>query len=423
MTSNSYSFFSNSNHKNQRQLDSILFYWKVRIRRHRTKISYILLLFIIVLLYIFGIFTRLLELDYERNFTYPIHSTNFRYLIEAMKSGLKSLEFIKPLNNFTFVYEHNPDWKCKTTKSFPPDPITLLIVVKSAVCNYHFRSAIRNTWGYESRFADVNIRTVFVLGLCPPINDNKNSMQSQCPIRPKSQILSTKSTSWLQSLSSPVNESYDCASLIELEHKTFNDLVQIQFIDSYYNNTLKTISSLHWVTTHCSNVPFILFVDDDYYVSVKNLLKYTRNFLHHVSNDDDDDGSEERVQFDGRLYMGYVFPNSRPMRHWTSKWYIKLDDYPFSRYPPYVTGGCFLVNNRTLTDLYYASLYTKRFKFDDVYLGILAKKMEINLIHNEQIHFHKLTGDYFNVIASHGFDMDPDEMIKLWNEQKTRGQA
>src|SRR5699024_8144032 len=161
---------------------------------------------------------------------------------------------------------------------------------------------------------------------------------------------------------------------------------------------LKTLATLHWTVKHCSQVPFMLFVDDDFYVSVKNLLKFTRNFLRGTKHeeDDDDGGTKEQewqqpVQFDGRLYTGYVFPYSRPMRHLTSKWYIALKYYPYSRYPPYITGGCFLMNNRTVTDLYYASLYTKHFKYDDVYLGILAHKMNIHLVHNAHIHFHKFS--------------------------------
>lgn len=393
-------------------------------------------------MYIFGVFTHLLELDYETSFTYPLHSPNFRYLIETVKSNLHSSE-LTPLNNFTFAYNYSPAEKCSTVskESFPPNPLTLLIVVKSAACNYQLRAAIRQTWGYEKRFADVNIRTVFVLGRCSPTSETSSGTQ-QCTITKPSPLFSAKALTWLPKrndtpgVPGTSNDEYslDCQALIDAEYKAHGDLVQAEFIDSYYNNTLKTMATLHWTVTHCSQVPFLLFVDDDFYVSVKNLLKFTRNFLRRANHevDDglvetvlDDQPSEDSVQFDGRLYTGFVFPRSRPMRHLPSKWYISLAEYPFSRYPPYVTGGCFLLNNRTVADLHYASLYTQKFKYDDVYLGILAHKMDIKLVHNPHIYFYKYayhSEEYHSVIASHGYSY-PEELIRVWSEQKAAGCA
>lgn len=417
---------------NQRQFDLLRYHLKIKLRRYRFKLICSFVFFVIILFYIFGVFTHLLELKYEDNFVYPYHSPNFRYLIETVKSNLHSAE-LQPLNNFTFEYHYSPDIKCAPKKVFPPDPITLLIVVKSAACNYQLRAAIRQTWGFEKRFSDVNIRTVFMLGRCVPAKSDYELAQ-QCDIVSPPSVLSTRYLSWLPSNGSN-RWNLDCQQMIDAEYRANQDLVQANFVDSYYNNTLKTLATLHWTVKHCSEVPFMLFVDDDYYISVKNLLKSTRHFLSKANHEVDEQGNDQpdqslpsqmsSTQFDGRLYMGYVFPYSRPMRHFTSKWYISLAEYPYSRYPPYITGGCFLLNNRTVTDLYYASLYTKAFSFDDVYLGILAKKMSINLVHNPNIHFHKCSyspEQYKNVISSHGFS-DPSEMIRVWTEQKMLGHA
>jgi hypothetical protein len=40
----------------------------------------------------------------------------------------------------------------------------VIYLVKSAVGNFERRKVIRQTWGFEKRFADVPIRTVFLLG-------------------------------------------------------------------------------------------------------------------------------------------------------------------------------------------------------------------------------------------------------------------
>ncbi|KAH9401960.1 Beta-1,3-galactosyltransferase 1 [Tyrophagus putrescentiae] len=473
-----YTLLNSSFQNNQRQWK---YHVKIKLRRYRFKLLCSAGIITILLLYIFGVFTHLLELDYETNFSYPLSTPNFRYLIETVKLKLHSSELATPLNNFTFAYNYSPAGKCvASSASIPPSPLTLLIVVKSAVCNYRLRAAIRQTWGYEKRFADVNIRTVFVLGRCPPTSSSASTTSSrrsrtspittttttssQCTITSRlSPLFATKAFTWLpkcndsstaattddsswpklsSSSSSPSpSEPYplDCQQLIDAEYAAHQDLVQAEFTDSYYNNTLKTMATLHWTVTHCSQVPFLLFVDDDYYVSVKNLLKFTRNFLRRAAHGSEvDDGEDdvsleqaksdnrnEYVHFDGRLYTGFVFPHSRPMRHLPSKWYISLAEYPFSRYPPYVTGGCFLLNNHTVADLHYASLYTAKFKYDDVYLGILAHKMGVRLVHNPHMYFHKYGYEkaaYREVIASHGYG-SPEELITVWEEQKAAGNA
>ena len=58
---------------------------------------------------------------------------------------------------------------------FPPclqdekhyEPLRVVYLVKSALKNFSQRRAIRQTWGYEGRFSDVPLRTVFLLGSDP----------------------------------------------------------------------------------------------------------------------------------------------------------------------------------------------------------------------------------------------------------------
>ncbi len=68
---------------------------------------------------------------------------------------------------------------------------------------------------------------------------------------------------------------------IEKESALFGDLVQGDFHDNYYNNTLKTMAGLRWAAEMCPTSRFYLFVDDDYYVSPRNLLRFLRNPVHY----------------------------------------------------------------------------------------------------------------------------------------------
>lgn len=65
-------------------------------------------------------------------------------------------------------------------------------------------------------------------------------------------------------------------------------------------------------------------------------------------------------------------------------------------------------------------------RFDDIYVGILAFKSDIEPLHSDEFFFHK--ADYSNVnsyrylVASHGYN-DYDEMITIWHQQKSAGYA
>ena len=48
--------------------------------------------------------------------------------------------------------------------------------------------------------------------------------------------------------------------------------MQGNFVDSYNNLTLKTISMLEWAERHCSRVPFVLKTDDDMYIHMPQLF-------------------------------------------------------------------------------------------------------------------------------------------------------
>ncbi|KAG8201825.1 hypothetical protein JTE90_027305 [Oedothorax gibbosus] len=243
---------------------------------------------------------------------------------------------------------------------------------------------------------------------------------------------------------------------IDEEHARNKDLVQAEFMDTYYNNTIKMIMGFKWVVEHCPKAQFIMFSDDDMYISTKNLLKFIRNpfnkrvgfrrrrdvdkmmrhnyhYKRELPNSDSVDSSNERrlmefdpvlSAFDGRLFSGFVFQSS-PMRHKSSKWYVTLEEYPYSKYPPYVTAGAYVLSYPALEDLYFTSMFTKHFKFDDVYLGIVAKKCGISPLHNDNFYFWKKPYSketYSNVIASHGFS-DPNELREVWEEQRSLGHA
>lgn len=377
---------------------------------------------IIWLCYIFGVFTHILERDFYTEFEYPLEGDVLDYA-KQMRRGEQLT--VAPINWYNYSYIYPAEHKCQDNTGRLIRP-RLMIVVKSAMNHFDHRKAIRQTWGYEKRFSDIVIRTVFVLGV---------SKEPNLELQEK----------------------------IDSELLKYKDIVQGKFIDSYFNNTVKTMMGMRWATTYCPKSKFYLFVDDDYYISIKNILKFIRNpsrypeyfeeaeevmreaarkltstekerrepiqslIIQSLTNQTDIDRAKRQIYDldlpeDVRIFSGFVFKSS-PHRHWTSKWYISLAEYPWHRWPAYVTAGAFVLSREALFDMYYTSFFTKHFRFDDIYLAILAMKARIEPIHCDEFYFQRTNvAEKKYVVASHGFDK-PVELIKTWNKMRSKGFA
>ncbi|XP_060517522.1 beta-1,3-galactosyltransferase brn [Cylas formicarius] len=355
----------------------------------KRKCKYFIFTFVLLsLLYVFGVFHHPLEKNFYSEFRYP-YDGDIEDLVSKLRNNLTPS--VSPINNYRFYY-----YKKCTSKCIDVTDLRVVFLIKSSPQHFERRMAIRSTWGFQRRFSDVEMRTVFFVGI-------------------KSEAKLQKS----------INE----------ESQRYRDIVQANFTDTYFNNTYKTMSALYWVAQYCSNSKFYVIVDDDFYVSVKNILRFIKfpsqypkylkepwanfNFLNNKI------GRALKLHLNEvRLYAGYTF-ESAPHRHLTSKWYVSLKEYPYHMWPPYVSGGAVVCSRETLLDMYFASFYTKHFRFDDIYMGLLAFKVKIEPFHSEEFYFCKKPYNKFNyeyVIASHGYD-NPKELIKVWSEQKILGNA
>jgi len=401
----------------------------------RMKIKYVTVaVLVIVILQYFGVFTHIFELDFYMTFSYPLEGDIQKYVLQ-----LRNMEVpdVAPINMYNYTFISSCNKKC--SESDYSGKLRLVYIVKSALTHFDKRLAIRSSWGFEKRFSDVPIRTVFLLGTEP--------------------------------------EDADLQMNVEKEQQKYGDIVQADFIDSYFNNTIKTMIGFKWAVSFCPNSKFYMFSDDDMYISTKNVLRFIRNptqypeyletpviALRQVKTPFADreingqnipqqvlstrrektlskfensalmsvqSGGLKLQQFldfelpdDVRLFAGYVFV-SAPHRHRSSKWYIPLSEYPYHMWPPYVTAGAYVLSREALFDMYYTSLYTQHFRFDDIYLGLVAQKAKIEPYHCTQFHYYKKEYNVFSyrhVVASHGYD-EPHELLKVWNEQKSAGNA
>lgn len=284
----------------------------------RRIISTLLSIFLFYVLFILtGVYQYLLVLPFDSHYQHAGPHEPLSTLIQQIEEN--SSPDARPINEFKYEFLISNEKKCKVKEN----NIRLVYVVKSALSNFYRREIIRQSWGFEQRFSDVTIRTVFLVGSRP----NEPHLQVR----------------------------------LNKENKQHKDIVQADFVDDYLNNTIKAMMGFHWTFHYCSKAKYFLFVDDDYYVSTRNLLRFIRDpnnypqyletFIVSAVN-----------EYQEYLYAGYVFKRAWPQRLTLSKWHVSLQEYPYSFYPPYVTAGAYVLSNRSLHTLYYATIYTKQFK-------------------------------------------------------------
>ncbi|CAN7982109.1 unnamed protein product, partial [Ixodes pacificus] len=319
------------------------------------------------ILYRNGVFARLQETPYS-SFSYS-PEINAREILRLFEEGKKPAYVV--LNPYEhYVFKIRNELRCDTSQRTAPS-MPLVLVVKSALDHHSRRDAIRQTWGQEDRYPGVVLRRVFMVGVDskdPSVQDALNSEQAMN-----------------------------------------GDLVQAEFEDTYYNTTIKTMLSFRWILEQCPNVQWFLFVDDDYYVSAKNLIEFVK----------EKDGSSEW------LWTGCVLQSNRPVRQHYGKWYLSLSEYPYSQFPPYVNAGAYVLSRRMLIDLYRVARFTPQFRFDDVFLAILANKMGLQPRHSDKFWYNRdpmTEEDFVGAVAIHGFE-DPVRLVQTWKHQSRLGQA
>lgn len=251
--------------------------------------------------------------------------------------------------------------------------VDLLIVVKSVIEQHDRREAVRLTWGKEHTIRRQRVKTLFLLGTSAPGKDSKNLQK-----------------------------------LLEYENRLYGDILQWDFMDTFFNLTLKEVNFLRWFNIYCSNVSFIFKGDDDVFVNPANLVDLI-----------DFRTQEGKVH---NMFAGDTISKALPIRHHQSKYYIPKELYN-QRYPPYVGGGGFLMSSQLANRLFAVSKSVTLFPIDDVFLGMCLQKL--GLVPEMHAGFRtfgivrrrsKMNSDpcfYRYLIVVH--KMSPEELLRMWD--------
>ncbi|NXH21427.1 B3GN3 acetylglucosaminyltransferase, partial [Bucco capensis] len=210
--------------------------------------------------------------------------------------------------------------KCGGSKGSPD--IFLLLAIKSSPANYERREVIRKTWGQERSWAGASIRRLFLVGVAP------NPWQAKKLNR-----------------------------LLKLEQREHEDVLQWDFLDTFFNLSLKQLLFHSWLEQHCPGVRFVFNGDDDVFVNTDNLLRFAQ-------------GSQGQQH----LMVGQVIINTGPIRNPGSKYFIPRQLQASDRYPPYCGGGGMLMSGFTALLIAHQAHSLDLFPIDDVYLGMCLEK-------------------------------------------------
>lgn len=196
----------------------------------------------------------------------------------------------------------------------------IIILITSAPQNYDRRKAIRETW-------------------CRPSSFNLASVPWQCV------FLIGQSSVHISNV------------VIENEMNDFHDIIMGSYIDSYRNLTIKTMHGLDWVLRNCQH-EFVLKTDDDVYVNTKLLYKLVTS-------------STPK----NNTYIGLVTQAEdklKVIRNPNSKWFVSVEQYSPSHYPPYAVGMGYLLSKDLVEKFVNTSKHIPPFANEDAYIGVLA---------------------------------------------------
>ncbi|XP_073332561.1 N-acetyllactosaminide beta-1,3-N-acetylglucosaminyltransferase 3-like [Pagrus major] len=203
--------------------------------------------------------------------------------------------------------------------------VFLLLVIKSSPVNYDRREVLRKTWAKERLHNGVWIRRIFISG----------TMDSGF-------------------------EKERLNKLLEFEQREHNDILQWDFSDTFYNLTLKQILFLEWMERNCPNTRFLFNGDDDVFANTGNMVEYLQSLK-------DNNGKKH-------LFAGHLMEGLAPIREPWSKYFVPVQLHESELYPPYLSGGGYLLSGYSASVIYSMSKSIAILPIDDVYMGMCLAK-------------------------------------------------
>ncbi|CAI9740867.1 lactosylceramide 1,3-N-acetyl-beta-D-glucosaminyltransferase-like isoform X3 [Octopus vulgaris] len=224
----------------------------------------------------------------------------------------------------TILHQYKPIWAEDERLN-----VVFLFAVKSYPENYELRKAIRETWGtYIS--SGSNSKILFYMG------------QSSRP------EVNTK---------------------VAEESNHYEDIFQGDFIDSFENQSLCTLTAFKYMLRVYAQIRFLFKVEDSTFINIPRLIRVLKN----------------RRELLHSFIMGHITNRTKPERNEKSPWYISENVYPSNSYPVYAQGAAYLLSGDLIQQLVKESFRVPLIWIEDIFItGILAQNLNVNYIHSKK---------------------------------------
>ncbi|XP_058653509.1 N-acetyllactosaminide beta-1,3-N-acetylglucosaminyltransferase 2 isoform X1 [Onychostoma macrolepis] len=262
---------------------------------------------------------------------------------------------------------------------------TLLMAIKTQTANFENREAIRETWGRSGNIKTLGglqrlVRRVFLLGK---------------------------------------SEDLHIEEKLHIESEKYGDIIQWDFMDTFFNLTLKDVLFWDWFSRRCPHAHFIFKGDDDVFVRTPAVLDY---LLAEEADGGSSNGSRQANKME-TFVVGDVISNASPIRSNWTKYYIPESFYK-GLYPSYPGGGGVLYSGSLAHRLLEVSQRVHLFPIDDVYVGMCLLRLGVYPInHPAFLTFDFPKDEPKEPCANHTILLvhkrSPAEMFQLWNETST----
>lgn len=188
--------------------------------------------------------------------------------------------------------------------------------------------------------------------------------------------------------------------MIREENDRYHDIIQFDMRNHFMNLTLLAILTYNWTATYCPHIAYYVRSDNDMYY---NPRLHIRTFL-----------MEERSQ----TLIGNIVTGSKPIRIQQSRYWMPKSVFPRSMFDPYPSGCFVTITGDALRTIVEGSEKIETILyFDDVFLGMVARKTDLTLLTypGNTLFFYTQAfkpGAYAKMSAAHRYA--PVDLLALW---------
>ena len=274
-------------------------------------------------------------------------------------------EYIKELVDYHNHAYHRIHYRTVYQPKITPGAETIMFVYSTITAmSAETRKAIRETWGNKTMLQKKGIMLCFVLG--------KRAKPGNAEQR--------------------IQESY-----LSKEHDMYGDILLFDFVDSYQNLTIKTVSMIRWFLNTPNSAKYLIKCDSDVLLNIDNMMPLIQKTYHASPN----------------FILGHNINITAPNRQTASKWFVPLQLYSKIFYPEFVSGTTYVIS-KTAAELISKNFASMDYLYlEDVFItGLCRYGTGISLVHSDKFIIKQpssLTDVWGDCVSLHGYaGLGPD---------------